>query len=65
MVVEDRERLLLRIPDAANRLSLGRSTIYELIRSGSLPVIRVGRAVRIPARALDEWVRDQATPGKC
>lgn len=60
MVVDDRERLLLRIPEAADRLGLGRSTVYELIQSGALPVIRVGRAIRIPARALNDWVVQQS-----
>ncbi len=48
--------LLLKIPEAAERLSLSRSTIYEMISAGQLPVIHVGRAVRIPAAELAAWV---------
>jgi excisionase family DNA binding protein len=59
-VSETAERLLLRIPEAAQRLGLGRSTVYELIQDGQLPVIRIGKAVRIPASRLAAWVESQA-----
>ena len=52
-------RLLLRIPEAAKALGLGRTKIYELITSGELPVIRVGRAVRVSVTALQKWVEEQ------
>ena len=53
-------RLLLRIPEAASRLGLGRSTVYELIQAGELPVVRIGKSVRIPASRLEAWVELQA-----
>ncbi len=52
-------RLLLRIPEVMEILGLGRTKIYELIGSGELPVIRVGKAVRIPVTALEKWVEEQ------
>lgn len=54
------DRLLLRIPEVAERLSVGRSTIYELVNANLLPTVRIGRAVRIPAAALRDWVERQA-----
>ena len=53
-------RLLLRITEAATLLGLGRSTVYELVRTGALPVVRVGKAVRIPQSRLEAWVEQQA-----
>ena len=50
------EQILLRPSEAATRLALARSTLYLLIASGELPVVRIGRAVRLPLAALDEWV---------
>ncbi len=53
------QRLLLRIPEAAKALGLGRTKIYELIAAGELPVIHVGRAVRVSVTALQKWVEEQ------
>ena len=53
------QRLLLRIPEVMTMLGLGRTKIYELIGSGDLPVIRVGKAVRIPVTALEKWVEQR------
>jgi excisionase family DNA binding protein len=52
-------RVLLRIPEVAERLALGRSTVYRLIAEGQLPTVKIGAAVRIPAVALEEWVASQ------
>ncbi len=53
------QRLLLRIPEAAKALGLGRTKIYELIAAGELPVIHVGHAVRVSVTALQKWVEEQ------
>lgn len=51
------EKLLLRCEEAAQRLSMGRAKVYLMAASGELPSVRIGRAVRIPADGLEEWVR--------
>ncbi len=51
--------LLLRAEEAAKLLSLGRSTVFAMLAAGELPVVRIGRAVRIPRRELEVWVRDR------
>ena len=56
MHTDDRDGLLLRIPEAAERLRLGRSTVYELIAAQEIRTIHVGRAVRIPAAELVAFV---------
>ena len=49
---------VLITPEAAARaLSLGRTTVYELIGTGRLRSVKIGRARRIPLAALDEYVR--------
>ena len=50
------DQLLLRADEVAEALSLGRSKIYEMMANGELPVIRLGRAVRVPAAALENWL---------
>lgn len=34
--------------------------VYELIGSGELPVVRIGKSVRVPVAELEQWIRDQA-----
>ena len=65
MTTDVREQLLLRIPEVAERLSLGRSTIYELVAAGELPTVYIGRAVRIPAAAVCAWVERRAAEAEC
>ena len=48
--------LLLTVPQAAQVLAIGRSTAYELIAAGELEVVHIGRSVRVPVRALEEYV---------
>jgi excisionase family DNA binding protein len=43
--------------EAAERLGAGRSTIYKLIARGELEVVHIGRSARVPAEALDDFVR--------
>lgn len=50
------ERLLLRPNEAAQRLGIGRTKLYELMRSGELRSVRVGGARRVSATALAEFV---------
>ncbi|MCC7103665.1 MAG: helix-turn-helix domain-containing protein [Chloroflexi bacterium] len=53
------DKLLLRPEEAAALLSLGRSTIYELIASGALESVTVGRSRRVPLAALERFVRER------
>jgi excisionase family DNA binding protein len=48
---------LLKIPQVQEELQVGRTTIYRLIGTGELAVVRIGRSVRIPRKALDAWLR--------
>jgi len=54
------EQILVDIDEAAERLSIGRTTLYRLIRSGDIPTVRIGRSVRVPAQALERWAADRA-----
>jgi excisionase family DNA binding protein len=48
--------LLVRPEEAAQVLGIGRTKVYELIRSGALRSVRVGGLRRVPVAALDEFV---------
>ncbi|MFJ7154476.1 helix-turn-helix domain-containing protein [Streptomyces sp. NPDC101118] len=47
---------LLTVPEVMAKLKLGRSTVYDLIRSRRLVSLTVGRARRIPADAVSEFI---------
>ncbi len=53
------EPLLLKATEAGKLLGLGRSKVFAMVAAGELPVIRIGRSVRIPRQALERWIRDQ------
>jgi excisionase family DNA binding protein len=54
------QRLLLRVAEAAELLGISRAKGYELAASGEIPVVRIGRATRIPLDALRRWIADAA-----
>ncbi|WP_329165677.1 helix-turn-helix domain-containing protein [Streptomyces sp. NBC_01267] len=47
---------LLTVPEVMARLKLGRSTVYDLIRSRRLTSITIGRCRRIPADAVRDFI---------
>jgi excisionase family DNA binding protein len=54
-------RVLLRLPEAAQALAVGRNTLLGIIARGELPTVRIGRSVRIPASALEAWAEQKST----
>ncbi|HVV37560.1 MAG TPA: helix-turn-helix domain-containing protein [Acidimicrobiales bacterium] len=61
------EPLLLTIVEAARLLSVGRTTVYELIDRGEIRAVRIGRACRVPVTAVNDYVArllaiEDATP---
>jgi len=53
------EKLLVSIPDAVTALSVGRTTVYELMRSGQLDTRKMGRRRLITAESLRRLVENQ------
>ena len=47
----------LRVKDLMAILGIGRNTAYELIRSGQIRSVRIGRQIRISREALLEFLR--------
>lgn len=52
---ESTAKLLLSVTEAAARLGVGRTLMYELIRTGAIPSVRVGRLRRIRAADLEAY----------
>lgn len=56
LTVRSDDRLLLTVEEAAERLGIGRSLMYELIGQGQITSIRVGRLRRVPLESLRDYV---------
>ena len=50
------DQLLVTPVEAARRLSVGRTTIYELMSSGELQSVTIGRCRRVPVSSLSSFV---------
>lgn len=53
------EKLLLRPMEVAEMLGVGRSKAYQMMASGVLPVVRLGKSVRVPVAQLRAWLAEQ------
>ena len=56
------EKLWLSKAETCESLGIGMTTLDNLIATG-LPVVRVGRSVRIPADDLQRWAAQQVEAG--
>ena len=50
---------MLKPSDLAPRLGVTTGRVYQLIAEGLIPSVRIGRAIRIPREAWNEWLREQ------
>ncbi len=53
---EPPNRLVLTIEEAAQRLGIGRTLMYALVKAGEIESVSIGRLRRIPTDALDDYV---------
>ena len=51
------ERLLLTVPEAAERLGISRAFAYNLVMRGELASVKLGRSRRVPVGELENYVR--------
>jgi excisionase family DNA binding protein len=49
----------LTVTEAARRLGVSTRTAYRLIADEALPAVELRGLMRIPSRALDQWVATQ------
>jgi excisionase family DNA binding protein len=49
-------KLLLTVEEAADRLGIGRTLTYALVKTGEIESVQIGRLRRIPLGALDAFL---------
>jgi excisionase family DNA binding protein len=54
-----KQREWLSLKDIQRLLGIGRTKVYELVATGELPAVRIGRCIRVNRGELDEWLRAQ------
>ncbi len=55
-VVKDFEPLLVTEVEAAKALAISPKTLWRLRKSGEIPAVLIGRAVRYSTTALVDWI---------
>jgi len=50
---------VLTIPEMAKFLQIGITKAYEMSHWRGFPAIRIGRSIRVPKKALMEWLEQQ------
>lgn len=57
MAVQEKAPELLKESEARTLLNVGKTTFWNLIWSGQLGSVRIGRSVYVPRNAIDEFIR--------
>lgn len=58
MATQDTPRLVFSVEEARKQLGLSRGLVYEAIRRGEIPSIRIGRRILIPCAALKQLLEE-------
>jgi excisionase family DNA binding protein len=53
---------LLRLGEVAEMLDVPPARVYEMARRGLLPVVRMGRQVRVDPEQLETWIEAGGQP---
>ncbi len=54
------ERMLLNVAEVADVLGVGKSSVYDLMRTKQLLSVKIGRLRRVPAEELHRFVAELA-----
>ncbi len=51
---------LLNSREVSALLGIGRTKVFQMMASNELPVVRIGRCIRVPRSGLAAWIRNQS-----
>jgi len=57
--ITDSNQKLLSVADITSEYGIGRTTIYQQLKTGAIPAIKLGRATRIWRTDVERWLADQ------
>jgi excisionase family DNA binding protein len=55
---------LIQADAVAELLDVDRYRVYEMVRSGMIPAVRMGRSIRFDPERLDAWIASGGTAGE-
>jgi excisionase family DNA binding protein len=55
---------LLKPPEAAKMLAIGKTLLWQLTNCGEIPFVRVGRLLGYDVSDLRDWIDSHKTKGK-
>ena len=61
----DDDLRLVTLPDAARFLSVSRGSLYDLLTTGQLASVHIGRSRRIPLGELHRYIRERLERERC
>lgn len=56
------DQICVRVNDAARMIGVGRTKLYELIATGEVETVKLGKATRITTASLHELVKRRREP---
>jgi len=54
----DTQKLTLTVNEAAKMLGIGRQLAYDKVKTGEIPVIKIGRRLLVPRSALEKLLAE-------
>lgn len=55
---------LVKIPEAAKMLAISEKTLWAWVAARRIDVVRIGRSVRIPTKAIEQLIEAGTTPAR-
>ncbi len=56
---QENEQAFISLNELQEILGIGRTKAYDLVTSGDLPAVRIGRVIRIDKQDLTDWLERQ------
>lgn len=53
------ESMVYNIQETAELLKISKDKVYELVRQGQIKCIRMGKAIRVPKKYIEEFINGE------
>ena len=63
MTIDTRDKRLFTVPQTQAMLGIGRTTLWNMVASGEIESVRIGRSRRITAEVIDQFVEGLRAQG--